>query len=78
MSIKETVMVTIAATVFLLATGVAKAEPAKTNLGENIESISFSISAWLSNEIDKTKQYQKKQWSESRNKFTKFFSGNTK
>lgn len=59
MSIKETILATVAALVILLATGVAQADT-KINLEQKISNIGSGISSWLSNEIEKTKAYQKK------------------
>lgn len=73
MSIKETILATVAALVILLATGVAQADT-KINLEQKISNIGSGISSWLSNEIEKTKAYQKKSWSSTKTKLTGFFS----
>tara|TARA_B100000035_G_scaffold261851_1_gene233082 strand:+ start:289 stop:513 length:225 start_codon:yes stop_codon:yes gene_type:complete len=60
MKLKETIMITIAALAFLLITGVAKAD---------VSEVGTKVSNFIQNEVSKTKEYQKKVWSEANNKW---------
>ena len=55
MKLKETIMITIAALAFLLITGVAKANP---------------IVNWFEAEKQKTIEYQKKSWANTKEDFS--------
>ena len=60
MKLKEIVMVTIAALAFMLITGIAKAD---------VSEVGTKVSNFIQNEVSKTKEYQKKVWSEANNKW---------
>jgi len=60
MKLKETIMITIAALAFLLITGIAKAD---------VSEVGTKVSNFIQNEVSKTKEYQKKVWSEANNKW---------
>ena len=60
MKLKETIMITIAALAFLLITGIAKAD---------VSEVGTKVSNFVKSEVSKTKEYQKKVWSEANNKW---------
>ena len=60
MKLKETILITIAALAFLLITGIAKAD---------VSEVGTKVSNFIQNEVSKTKEYQKKVWSEANNKW---------
>ena len=65
MKLKEIVMVAIAGLVFMLITGVAKANDKTLNVSE----VPTKISNFVSGEISKTKEYQTKAWAEAKTKW---------
>ena len=73
MKLKETIMITIAALAFMLITGVAKSEEVKTitpqEFASNVAELPTKVGTWLTGEVDKTKAYQTKVWSEAKTKW---------
>ena len=57
MKLKETIMIAIAGLIFMLVTGIAKANP---------------VLNWFENEKQKTIEYQTKVWSKSKEDFSDF------
>ena len=57
MKLKETIMIAVAGLIFMLITGVAKANP---------------VLNWFENEKQKTIEYQTKVWSKSKEDFSDF------
>jgi len=57
MKLKETIMIAIAGLIFMLVTGIAKANP---------------VLNWFENEKQKTIEYQTKAWSKSKEDFSNF------
>ena len=85
MSIKETMMVTIMALVILLATSPARADDKSITPQEFATAISEvpgKVSNFIASEVEKTKQFQKENWANTKVQFadlklkiTEFFSG---
>ena len=73
MKLKETMMIAIAALAFMLITGVAKSEETKTitpqEFVSNVAEVPSKVGSWLTGEVEKTKAYQTKVWSEAKNKW---------
>ena len=73
MKLKETMMIAIAALAFMLITGVAKSEEVKTitpqEFVSNVAEVPSKVGSWLTNEVEKTKAYQTKVWSEAKTKW---------
>ena len=73
MKLKETMMIAIAALAFMLITGVAKSEEMKTitpqEFVSNVAEVPSKVGSWLTNEVEKTKAYQTKVWSEAKTKW---------
>ena len=73
MKLKETIMIAIAALAFMLITGVAKSEEVKTitpqEFVSNVAEVPSKVGNWLTGEVEKTKAYQTKVWSEAKNKW---------
>ena len=64
-------MIAIAALAFMLITGVAKSEEKNITHQEfvsNVGEVPSKVGSWLTNEVEKTKAYQTKVWSEAKNK----------
>ena len=57
MKLKETIMIAVAGLIFMLVTGIAKANP---------------VLNWFENEKQKTIEYQTKVWSKSKEDFSNF------
>ena len=57
MKLKETIIIAIAGLIFMLVTGIAKANP---------------VLNWFENEKQKTIEYQTKAWSKSKEDFSNF------
>ena len=57
MKLKETIMIAVAGLIFMLVTGIAKANP---------------VLNWFENEKQKTIEYQTKAWSKSKEDFSNF------
>ena len=66
-------MIAIAALAFMLITGVAKSEEVKTitpqEFVSNVAEVPSKVGSWLTNEVEKTKAYQTKVWSEAKTKW---------
>ena len=72
MKLKETIMIAIAALAFMLITGIAKAEDKKISAQEfasNVAEVPAKVGNWFTGEVEKTKAYQTKVWSEAKNKW---------
>jgi len=72
MKLKETMMIAIAALAFMLITGVAKADSKTITPQEfvsNVTEVPGKVGNWLTGEVEKTKAYQTKVWSEAKNKW---------
>ena len=72
MKLKETIMIAIAALAFMLITGIAKAEDKKITAQEfasNVAEVPAKVGNWFTSEVEKTKAYQTKVWSEAKNKW---------
>ena len=73
MKLKETIMIAIAALAFMLITGVAKSEEVKTitpqEFVSNVAEVPSKVGNWFTGEVEKTKAYQTKVWSEAKNKW---------
>ena len=72
MKLKETIMIAIAALAFMLITGVAKSEEKTITPKEfvsNVAEVPSKVGNWLTGEVEKTKAYQTKVWSEAKNKW---------
>ena len=77
MKLKETIMIAIAALAFMLITGIAKSEEKTITPQEfvsNVAEVPGKVGNFITNEVDKTKEYQKKSWAEMKTKwpFTMF------
>ena len=62
----------LAILVFMLITGVAKAEDNKITAQEfasNVAEVPAKVGNWFTGEVEKTKAYQTKVWSEAKNKW---------
>ena len=71
----------VAIAAFLMITGVAKAEDKSITPQEfvsNVAEVPSKVGNWLTGEVEKTKAYQTKVWSEAKNKWpwTMFMSKN--
>ena len=72
MKLKETIMIAIAALAFMLITGIAKAEDKTITPQEfvsNVTEVPAKVGNWFTGEVEKTKAYQTKVWSEAKNKW---------
>ena len=72
MKLKETIMIAIAALAFMLITGIAKAEDKTLTAKEfasNVAEVPAKVGNWFTGEVEKTKAYQTKGWSEAKNKW---------
>ena len=81
MKLKETIMIAIAALAFMLITGVAKSEEVKTitpkEFVSNVAEVPGKVGNWFTGEVEKTKAYQTKVWSEAKTKWPwTMFKGN--
>ena len=72
MKLKETIMIAVGALAFMLITGIAKSDE-KTitpqEFGQAISEVPSKVSNFVKSEVSKTKEYQKKVWSEANNKW---------
>ena len=62
----------VAIAAFLMITGVAKAEDKSITPQEfvsNVAEVPSKVGNWLTGEVEKTKAYQTKVWSEAKNKW---------
>ena len=73
MKLKEIIAVAIAGLMFMLITGIAKADDKTLNVSE----VPTKISNFVSSEITKTKEYQTKVWADAKTKWpcNKIFKG---
>ena len=73
MKLKETIMIAIAELAFMLITGVAKSEEVKTitpkEFVSNVAEVPGKVGNWFTGEVEKTKAYQTKVWSEAKTKW---------
>ena len=74
-------MIAIAALAFMLITGVAKSEEVKTitpqEFVSNVAEVPGKVGNWFTGEVEKTKAYQTKVWSEAKTKWPwTMFKGN--
>ena len=81
MKLKETMMIAIAALAFMLITGVAKSEEVETitpqEFVSNVAEVPGKVGNWFTGEVEKTKAYQTKVWSEAKTKWPwTMFKGN--
>jgi hypothetical protein len=72
MTFLDKMFMVIAILVFMLVTGVAKAENKTITPQEfvsNVTEVPGKVGNWLTGEVEKTKAYQTKVWSEAKNKW---------
>ena len=72
MTFLDKMFMVIAILVFMLITGVAKAENKTITPQEfvsNVTEVPGKVGNWLTGEVEKTKAYQTKVWSEAKNKW---------
>jgi len=72
MTFLEKVFMVVAIAAFLMITGVAKAEDKTITPQEfvsNVAEVPGKVGNWLTGEVEKTKAYQTKVWSEAKNKW---------
>ena len=72
MTFLEKVFMVVAIAAFLMITGVAKAEDKSITPKEfvsNVAEVPSKVGNWLSGEVEKTKAYQTKVWSEAKTKW---------
>jgi len=73
MKLKEIVMVTIVALAFMLITGVAKSDEKTITPKEfvsNVAEVPGKVGNWFTGEVEKTKEYQKKSWAQTKEDFS--------
>jgi len=73
MKLKEIVMVTIVALAFMLITGVAKSDEKTITPQEfvsNVAEVPSKVGIWFTGEVEKTKEYQKKSWAQTKEDFS--------
>ena len=72
MKLKDITMITIAALAFMLITGVAKSDEKSITPKEfvsNVAEVPSKVGNWFTGEVEKTKAYQTKVWSEAKTKW---------
>jgi len=72
MTFLEKVFMVVAIAAFLMITGVAKSEEKSITPQEfvsNVAEVPYKVGNWLTGEVEKTKAYQTKVWSEAKNKW---------
>ena len=72
MTFLEKVFFVVAIAAFLMITGVAKAEDKSITPKEfvsNVAEVPSKVGNWLTGEVEKTKAYQTKVWSEAKTKW---------
>ena len=72
MTFLEKVFMVVAIAAFLMITGVAKAEDKSITPQEfvsNVAEVPSKVGNWLTGEVEKTKAFQTKVWSEAKNKW---------
>ena len=76
--IKELATITVAALAFLLITGVVKAEEPKSvtpkEVVETVASVPGKVGNHITQEIEKTKAYQAKNWADAKAQLQKLLS----
>ena len=73
MKIKDTLMIAVAALVFMLITGIAKSEEKTITPKEfvsNVAEVPSKVGIWFTGEVEKTKEYQKKSWTQTKQDFS--------
>ena len=73
MKIKDTLMIAVAALAFMLITGVAKSDEKTITPKEfvsNVAEVPSKIGIWFTGEVEKTKEYQKKSWTQTKQDFS--------
>ena len=74
MTFLEKMFMVLAILVFMLVTGVAKAENKSITPQEFVQTVvevPGKVSTWFSSEVTKTKEYQAKSWAKSKEDFAK-------
>lgn len=77
MKLKEIIAVAVAGLIFMLITGIAKADDKKITPKEFATSISevpTKVSNFVQNEVSKTKEYQTKVWADQKVKNAKMWN----
>ena len=72
MKLKETIMIAIAALAFMLITGIVKAEDKTITpkvFVSNVAEVPGKVGNWFTGEVEKTKEYQKKNWAKTKEDF---------
>ncbi len=72
MTFLEKVFMVVAIAAFLMITGVAKSDEKSITPQEfvsNVAEVPSKVGNWLTGEVEKTKAYQTKVWSEAKNKW---------
>lgn len=76
--IKELAVITVAALAFLLITGVVKSEETKSvtpkEFVETVASVPGKVGNHITQEIEKTKAYQAKNWADMKSQWQKLLS----
>ena len=73
MKIKDTLMIAVAALAFMLITGVAKSDEKTITPKEfvsNVAEVPSKIGIWFTGEVEKTKEYQIKSWTQTKQDFS--------
>ena len=73
MKLKETIMIAVAALAFMLITGIAKSEEKTITPKEfvsNVAEVPGKVGNWFTGEVEKTKEYQKKSWTQTKQDFS--------
>ena len=73
MKLKDTLMIAVAALAFMLITGIAKSEEKTITPKEfvsNVAEVPSKVGIWFTGEVEKTKEYQKKSWAQTKEDFS--------
>jgi len=73
MKLKDTLMIAVAALAFMLITGIAKSEEKTITPKEfvsNVAEVPSKVGIWFTGEVEKTKEYQKKNWAKTKEDFS--------
>ena len=73
MKIKDTLMIAVAALAFMVITGVAKSDEKTITPKEFVSTVAevpSKIGIWFTGEVEKTKEYQKKSWTQTKQDFS--------
>ena len=73
MKLKDTLMIAVAALAFMLITGIAKSEEKTITTKEfvsNVAEVPSKVGIWFTGEVEKTKEYQKKNWAKTKEDFS--------